>query len=190
MTRAFRQDEWILDRAAALFAQHGFAHTSVQSLADAVGLSKAGLLHHFPSKETLHEAATAMGREHTRRLLDQVTPLPPGRDRDRLAVELLTDFALDRPGLVALASRSITSLGVAKTGGPGIGEAFVFEMFDVAPDQGDSARLARVIGMLGALVVLSLVATHQGDRTTWRRHIVATCLDALGSPEHPDQVEA
>jgi AcrR family transcriptional regulator len=41
VARPFREqaDAVILDRAAALFARQGFAKTSVQDVADAVGLS-------------------------------------------------------------------------------------------------------------------------------------------------------
>ena len=45
--------------AAGLFARHGFAHTSVQQVADAVGYSKPGLLHRFGSKDALFQAALA-----------------------------------------------------------------------------------------------------------------------------------
>lgn len=34
-------DDQILDSAAGIFAVHGFAHASVQQIADAVGYSKA-----------------------------------------------------------------------------------------------------------------------------------------------------
>ncbi|WP_104479050.1 helix-turn-helix domain-containing protein [Actinokineospora auranticolor] len=172
-------DERILDRAAALFAQHGFAHTSLRDLADAAGLSKAGLLHHFPTKEALFDAAIAVGRDRSRELLDLVAHLPLGAERDRRAVELLTDLALERPGLVALASRSITALATADPAIPDHGDGYVFEMFGVA---GETERLARVVGALGGLVVLCLLARHRDDRDAWRGHIVATCLGALGAP--------
>ncbi len=80
MARPFRQqiDEGILDRAAGLFARRGYAKTSVQDVADAVGLSKAGLLHHYPSKDALHEAVLAHAGALGRRVLDEVAHLPPG----------------------------------------------------------------------------------------------------------------
>src|SRR3954464_9194357 len=103
MARPFRQqvDEGILDRAAALFARRGFAKTSIQDVADAVGLSKAGLLHHFPSKDALHEAVLANADALSARVLDQVGTLPLGALRDRRALEALLDVALAHPGLVA-----------------------------------------------------------------------------------------
>ena len=42
-----------LDVAARLFAATGFRGTSLADVAHAAGLSNAGLLHHFPSKEQL-----------------------------------------------------------------------------------------------------------------------------------------
>jgi AcrR family transcriptional regulator len=179
MARQFRQqvDQGILDRAAALFAQHGFAHTSLQSLADAVGLSKAGLLHHFPSKEALYAAAVEEGRSQARRALEQVGDLEPGPERDRRAIEVMADIALSRPGLVALLLRPVTTLEkdlVAE------GEVFAFEAFAVDPAAGDPDRLIRVTGALGALAVLCLAAHQIGDRSLWRAQIIATCFDALG----------
>jgi len=43
----------ILRAAAGLFRQHGFNGTSMQDLAEAVGISKSSLYHHFPSKQAL-----------------------------------------------------------------------------------------------------------------------------------------
>jgi TetR/AcrR family transcriptional regulator len=43
--------------AVRLFARHGFAGTSVQQIADELGVSKQALLYHFPSKEELRRAA-------------------------------------------------------------------------------------------------------------------------------------
>jgi AcrR family transcriptional regulator len=43
----------ILNRAAALFSEKGYAGTSMSDLAEQLGLSKAAIYHHFESKETL-----------------------------------------------------------------------------------------------------------------------------------------
>ncbi|MEV0676479.1 helix-turn-helix domain-containing protein [Actinosynnema sp. NPDC050436] len=178
-------DEQILDRAAGLFARHGFAQTSLQALADAAGLSKAGLLHHYPSKDALFAAAVELGREQSAELLERVRVLPVGAERDRRAVALLVDFALARPGLIALASRAISTLGAGAEVDPrdrgldGI-DRLVFALFGVDPEAGGTERLVRVVGMLSALAVLSLAAGHGGVAAEWRPHIITTCLDALG----------
>lgn len=45
--------EEILETALEVIAKNGYRRTSVRELADAVGLSQAGLLHYFSSKEEL-----------------------------------------------------------------------------------------------------------------------------------------
>ena len=50
-TAARRQE--ILDTALEVFAQQGFRGGSLREIADRVGLSQAGVLHHFDSKEAL-----------------------------------------------------------------------------------------------------------------------------------------
>jgi AcrR family transcriptional regulator len=202
-------DEEILDRAAGLFARHGFDHTSLKDLADAVELSKPGLLHHFPSKEALFDAAMAMGRRQGQEVLERATRVPAGPERDRRAVELLVDFALERPGLIALASRGISTLGDGDDTGVDLGgdpedsrfsgiEQPVLAALGVDPTSaGDEPeRLVRVVGMLAALAVLSLSANHVNEKAGWRPHIITTCLDALGhhgrggATSDPAQVEA
>ena len=196
MARPFRQqvDEGILDQAAALFARRGFAKTSVQDVADAVGLSKAGLLHHFPSKDALHAAVLAQADTLAARVHDQLGDLPFGPARDRQALEVLVDVALAHPGLVALMLAPATQLD-ARDPEPVVAD-LVLQAFGVDPETTEPPRLVRVIGALSALAVLTLAA-HARDRTTaWRQHIVATCFDALGHrrpdavPPDPDQVEA
>jgi AcrR family transcriptional regulator len=42
--------------ATRLFAAHGFGGTALQDIADAVGVTKPAILHHFPSKEHIRQA--------------------------------------------------------------------------------------------------------------------------------------
>lgn len=179
-TRTHHGDDDILDRAAALFARRGFAKTSVQEIADAVGLSKAGLLHHFPSKDALHAAVTTQADQLADQVLAVSGRFPAGVDRDRATVEVLVDIAFAHPGLVALllspaAEEPTPECAVSA------GDAAV-RAFGLAPGEvpDDPTRTVRVLGALGALAVLSLAATELGSTTTWRSLVVATCLDALG----------
>ena len=71
------EDE-ILETAAALFARHGFKETSIQRVADAVGYSKTGLLHRYPSKEALQEAVVDRALAEMRAVEAEAEGLPVG----------------------------------------------------------------------------------------------------------------
>lgn len=53
--------ERILDEAEMLFADRGFAGTSVRDIASGTGLTPASLYNHFPSKDALYRAVLARG---------------------------------------------------------------------------------------------------------------------------------
>lgn len=46
----------ILDAAQALFAQQGYAATSMRQIANHAGLAPGGIYNHFPAKETIFQA--------------------------------------------------------------------------------------------------------------------------------------
>ena len=194
MLRATRDqiEVGIVDRAAALFARLGFEQTTLQAVADAAGYSKAGLLHHFPSKEALREAVLAHSTGLGQQVVDQVADLPVGEHRDRLAVEALVDFALAHPGMVAFLLAPITQGGEGDPKPAGVGDA-ALRAFGVDPASADPERVVRVVGALAALAVLTLAANAHDQTTTWRPFVLATCSDALGhrrpgaSPSVPDQ---
>jgi AcrR family transcriptional regulator len=62
----------IMRSAEELFMQCGFENTSMQQIAEHVGLTKGALYHHFISKEALLERICA---EHNQVLLNAVTPI-------------------------------------------------------------------------------------------------------------------
>ncbi|RZU14212.1 TetR family transcriptional regulator [Kribbella rubisoli] len=49
----------LLDVTTELVADHGYAATSLGRIAESAGITKAGVLYHFPSKQALVEAAHA-----------------------------------------------------------------------------------------------------------------------------------
>jgi len=56
-----RRQEEILEAAAQLFAEQGFAGADVQGLADRLGVGKGTIYRYFPSKEALFRAAVDRG---------------------------------------------------------------------------------------------------------------------------------
>jgi AcrR family transcriptional regulator len=66
-----RRRREILDAAAKLFAEKGYAQADTQDLADRLKLSKGTIFRYFPSKRELFEAAIRQGLEHLRADVDQ-----------------------------------------------------------------------------------------------------------------------
>jgi len=62
----------LLDAAARLALHHGLAGLSIQAVADAAGVTKGGLFHHFPSRDTLLDGLIA---DLVRRLDDEIDAL-------------------------------------------------------------------------------------------------------------------
>lgn len=81
-------------RAAAYFSTHGYAGTSMRSIAAHLGVSKSALYHYFPSKEALFLACT----EQLMSGLDahRVDPgLSEAENLERLKDILRADFAAE-----------------------------------------------------------------------------------------------
>jgi AcrR family transcriptional regulator len=87
----------ILDEATRLLAARGFDGTTVQDIADAVGVTKPAVLHHFPSKEHVREAVLGALIAHWGETLPRLL-LAATASEDRFAAvfgELLGFFAAD-----------------------------------------------------------------------------------------------
>lgn len=96
----------ILDSATELFSRSGFHAVSLRDIAAHAGLTHAGLLHHFPGKESLLlQVLERRDRIDARELFPGIArpgaPVPAPAERLRLLVEVVARNA-GTPGLVAL----------------------------------------------------------------------------------------
>jgi len=91
--------EAIVRAAVEVFSSVGFHKGSLREVADRAGLSQAGLLHHFPSKEHLLEAVLTWRDEDAAQRLG--TPTPEGLDLLRGLVDTVEHNA-STPELVEL----------------------------------------------------------------------------------------
>jgi AcrR family transcriptional regulator len=100
-------------QATRLFAAHGFDGTALQDIANAVGVTKPAILHHFPSKEHIRQAVLEGIFEHWNKILPRLLlAATAGTDRfdavfgelhrffaaDPNRARLLVRESLDRPG--------------------------------------------------------------------------------------------
>jgi len=89
----------ILDAAVKVFSESGFHGGSLREIAERVGLSQPGLLHHFANKEQLLEAV--LTHRDDLALERMGTDLPTGVALIDALIDL-TAFNATTPGLVAL----------------------------------------------------------------------------------------
>ncbi len=72
----------VLDAAEAVVVRQGIANLTLEAVAADAGMSKGGLLHHFPSKDKLIEAMVTRCADHWRQHADEAyrqSPEGPGR---------------------------------------------------------------------------------------------------------------
>ncbi|MFF0504915.1 TetR/AcrR family transcriptional regulator [Streptomyces fimicarius] len=96
----------ILDSATDLFSRSGFHAVSLRDIAAHAGLTHAGLLHHFPGKESLlievlERRDLIDARELFPGIVEPGTPAPAPDDRMRLLIAVVARNSRT-PGLVAL----------------------------------------------------------------------------------------
>ncbi len=96
----------ILAVALRYFAADGFAGTSLNDIADAVGLRRPSLLHHFPSKEALYRAVVLDEFGDWSELLGEaIGTVEHGWSQLEKVLRAAFRFFEDRPEFVRLARR-------------------------------------------------------------------------------------
>ncbi|MET8981860.1 helix-turn-helix domain-containing protein [Streptomyces sp. NPDC004539] len=172
-------DRALIDVAAFVFAQHGFAQGTVQAIADASGYSKAAVLKRFGSKERIQDAVVDHAERAAETLAAVGTAVPVGPERDAVLVEALVRMIGERPGMGALV---VGAFWLTR-------EAEVMDRLSVAqhtlmrafgPDvHSDEERHVRVVAAIGA-VTATMMANRDEQWTDRTDVIVAAGLGALG----------
>jgi len=99
----------ILDEAVRVIAEQGYAATTNAAVAEAAGITRGAMLYHFPTRETLLEAAIEHIQGQRAALFrDAADSLPPGGDVTEHAIETYWDL-LHRTPFVAFAELEAAS---------------------------------------------------------------------------------
>lgn len=98
-----RRQEEILAKAIGLFAEHGYAATDTQFLADQLRVGKGTLYRYFPSKEELFLAAVDFGmRKFHERIEASLTGIADPLDQIRKGIRTYLEFFAENPQFVEL----------------------------------------------------------------------------------------
>ncbi|MCM3887144.1 TetR/AcrR family transcriptional regulator [Frankia sp. R82] len=185
----------ILAVASTLFGERGYAGTSVRDISGCLGLTKAALYHHFPSKETILDALLEPFMLELGRLADLVRQTPP--PSPDLVIERIAEVMTGAGGTLLLLVDD-PSIIHRRIGERDMLSLRCMLVRVLAGPEPSSARLLRAHCAIGALkagimqgaleraiggpagaspAALRLVTSEE------RREIVAAALAALGSED-------
>jgi AcrR family transcriptional regulator len=102
--QAEQTKQQILDTAQRLFAELGYDATSLQMIADQMGLTKAAVYYHFRAKSDLLHAAMLPGIERIRTLLDEAVAIRSRRARLEHLVDGFVDFLVENRDYAVMAT--------------------------------------------------------------------------------------
>lgn len=95
----------VLDAALELFSQHGVHGTSLQMIADALGVTKAAVYHQFPSKDEIVVAVAVPALEQMERAASDAEAHPERAARFDAMLDGLVELVLDHHRFAAALQR-------------------------------------------------------------------------------------
>jgi AcrR family transcriptional regulator len=168
----------VLDAALSLIAEHGVGGTSLQMIADAIGVTKAAVYHQFRTKEQIVIALTERELGGLEEALE-AAEADPSRARE-LLLDRVIDVAIERRG--AASTLQFDPVIVRLLGNHQPFQHFIQRLYMVLV--GDAADDARVLAaMLSGAIAVGVVHPLVGDidddalRSQLRR-ITARLVDA------------
>lgn len=100
--------ERILVAAEQVFGEVGFSSARLATIGEKAGITRASLLHHFPSKIVLYEAVVRRALDEIqRRLVVSVDLTAPFESQLIVITEALTAFGHERAGLAGVLLREL-----------------------------------------------------------------------------------
>jgi AcrR family transcriptional regulator len=102
--QAERTRQQILETAQRLFAELGYDATSLQMIADEMGLTKAAVYYHFRAKNEILQAIMLPGIERLKALLDDAAAIRGRRARMEFLVSGFVDFLVQNRHYAVMAA--------------------------------------------------------------------------------------
>ena len=102
--QAERTRQQILETARRLFAERGYDATSLQMIADEMGLTKAAVYYHFRAKSELRDAIRLPGVQRLEALLDDAAATRGRRARLEFLVSGYADFLVQNRHYAVMAA--------------------------------------------------------------------------------------
>jgi len=177
----------LLDTALGLFTVHGVEGTSLQMIADALGVTKAAVYYHFKTKDEITEAVAEPALRELSAILDHATTLKRHSAQVDHVIDGLVDLIVRNRVLVAV---FCSDPGIARAVERSLhGEENVMTRLPamlVPQDADESAVVAAHVALAGvALAGGSPALMAMGDESL-RRHLADAARRLVGRPRRRD----
>ncbi|WP_213816783.1 TetR/AcrR family transcriptional regulator [Glaciihabitans sp. dw_435] len=174
----------LVDAALVLIAEHGVSGTSLQMIADSLGITKAAVYHQFPTKAEIVRAVVSPVIERMEAIADAAEAAPP-ETRFDVALEGLVDMVIDKRDSAAALRRDpvVTHLLEADEGYRATTARIDALFIGENPTQADRVALILAGGTLMVSGSDPTLATV--DRETLRAVLLSSMRALLPRPHAP-----
>lgn len=177
----------LLDTALGLFTVHGVEGTSLQMIADALGVTKAAVYYHFKTKDEITEAVAEPALRELSAILDHAATLRRHGAQVDYVVDAFVDLIVRNRVLVAV---FCTDPGIARAVERSLhGEENVMTRLPamlVSAGADEGAVVAAHVAMAGVALAGGSPALTGMDDESLRRHLADAARRLLGRPRRRD----
>lgn len=181
----------LLETALGLFTEHGVEGTSLQMIADALGVTKAAVYYHFKTKDEITEAVAEPALRELSSILDRAAALRRHGAQVDYVLDGLVDLVVRNRVLVAV---FCSDPGIARAVERSLhGEENVMTRLPamlVGPDADDATLVAAHVALAGMAMAGGSPALVGMDDESLRRHLADAGRRLLGRPRRRDQALA
>lgn len=177
----------LLETALGLFTLHGVEGTSLQMIADALGVTKAAVYYHFKTKDEITEAVAEPALRDLSSILDEAALLRRHSAQVDHVLDGLVDLVVRNRVLVAV---FCSDPGIARAVERTLhGEENVMTRLPamlVGPDADEATLVAAHVALAGIAMAGGSPAFTNLDDESLRRHLVDAARRLLGRPRRKD----
>jgi AcrR family transcriptional regulator len=177
----------LLETALGLFTVHGVEGTSLQMIADALGVTKAAVYYHFKTKDEITEAVAQPALRELMTILDHADTIRRPGARTDYVIDEFVDLVVRNRVLVAVLC---SDPGVVRATNKIVSgdDTFLFQLPSllVGPDADDAAVVAAHVALAGIAMAGGSPAFAAMSDAVLRQHLVDTMRRLLGRPRRKD----
>jgi AcrR family transcriptional regulator len=174
----------LVGAATQLFAEQGVSGTSLQSIADRLGVTKAAVYHQFASKDEIVLAVAAPVIEQLRLIADTASALPEQQARAS-TIAGLVDLALDQRATAAVLRRDPTMAQILDGHQPYLEQLERIDALLLGPTPSAQRRIAlAVVG--GGIMAIGALPALDASTIEVRAGLVAAMTRALDTNDEKD----